>query len=130
MFYIPALNTSIPFYFAPLALLFFLTIVILSEAVVLYLLKWSRFRLALRDSAIVNLASTLLGLLYLQMVPLNIHASNWTIWLIGLMVSIGLESVILWRLREHSFGKALWRCALANLASYLILLAFLLLSVA
>jgi len=103
-------------------------VIILLEAIVLYLLKWSSAGRSLRDSAIVNCVSLLIGIVigviavmtfpYLTFRPL----SDWLPFIFGVpmwVLSVLIEGWLLGRL-EHYEPRRTWTAALViNIVSYL-----------
>jgi hypothetical protein len=115
--------------------------IVLIEALVLWRLKWGSFGRSLGDSAIVNLASTLVGLVLFvlfvqtafqcQRVPAGdgqhtINSCGWLVSpLVGLVVlwalSVAIEGGVLLLLKRHA-PRQTWIAALAgNAVSYLLL---------
>jgi hypothetical protein len=115
--------------------------IVLIEALVLWRLRWGSFGRSLGDSAIVNLASTLVGLvlfaLFVQTtfqcvrVPADdgqhtINSCGWLVSpLVGLVVlwalSVAIEGGVLLLLKRHA-RRQTWIAALAsNAVSYLLL---------
>jgi len=112
----PSMLISLGFTIAALIIMFFLIVII--ETTVLQLMRWGKFRGCLKASFWMNLGSTLVGFLFLAMVP--------RFGLLGLffgwLVSVCIEVVVLMRLkpgqRRHNWLVSL----ISNLVSYLILL--------
>jgi len=112
----PSKLISLGFTIAALIIMFFLIVII--ETTVLQLMRWGKFRGCLKASFWMNLGSTLVGFLFLAMVP--------RFGLLGLffgwLVSVCIEVVVLMRLkpgqRRHNWLVSL----ISNLVSYLILL--------
>jgi hypothetical protein len=123
-----------------LGLVVFLPIVLV-ESLVLWRLSWGSFRRSLGDSAIVNLASTLVGLvlfaLFVQTafqcvrVPAGdgqhtVNSCGWVVPpLLGLValwaLSVAIEGGVLLLLKRHA-PRQTWIAALAvNAVSYLLL---------
>jgi len=112
----PSLLISFGFTIVALIIMFFLIVII--ETAVLQLMRWGKFRASLKTSFWMNLGSTLVGFLFLAMVP--------QFGLLGLVfgwfASVLIEALVLMRFkpgeRRHNWLVSL----IANLASYMILL--------
>ena len=124
--------------FPPLGLLF-LILVIVIEAGILKLRRWGTLSVSLKDAAIANLISTVLGVVPgvvlllaafdCEMLPVGNHFEKhcgWTfspLLILALMcgLSVLVEGGVLIRLR-HRPARETWRTlAIANLASYVLL---------
>jgi hypothetical protein len=125
---------------APVFLLFGLVagliafvLIVVIEAIVLWLLKWGTFGRALRDSAVVNFASLLLGfvviLLGVTFFPslMLYPASNWLPFIFGpltWLLSVLVEGWLL-GVRQHYAPRRTWTAAVViNLVSYFLLGGF------
>ena len=121
-------------------------VVILIEALVLYKLGWvanlttpsvditqttvsvhrpsKQFLNCLRDSFLANFASTVIGW-FLAQYLLFLYFWSISFWVAAFIITIAVETLILWALRRKSVGRS-WVAALAmNAASYFILIVFL-----
>jgi hypothetical protein len=101
-----------------LALLIIFVLIVFIETVVLQVMQWGGFKSSLKASFLMNLISTLFGLAALFLV------TRWPIP--GLLISWGLsiliEGLVLMKL-DRTREKSVWRIsAVANLASYLLLI--------
>jgi hypothetical protein len=104
--------------FTIVALIIMFCLIVIVESAVLQLMRWGAFRRSLSGSFWMNLASTLIGFIFLALVP--------TLGLLGLLIawaaSVGIEAVVLMRIkpgeRRHNWIVSL----VANLVSYLVLL--------
>lgn len=106
-----------------LTLVFFVVAVFL-EAIVLRSLAWGSFRRSLLDSFLVNLTTTVLGVLIGGLIWLVFvyDVPEMIVWLIGsYVISVGIEGIILWAMRRGPLRRALLVALIANLASYWIL---------
>lgn len=94
-------------------------LIFLVEAVALQLLRWGDFKQSAKASVKMNLASALVGLLFLWLVP----ALGW----LGIVIAWALSALIEWLvLRGLQPGEDrlnLMAALAANLASYLLLIA-------
>ena len=93
-------------------------LIVLVETVALQLLRWGDFRSSLKASILMNLASTLLGLVLLWLVP----ALGFLGIVIAWALSVLIEWLVLMRLHRGENRRNLILAALANLASYLLLI--------
>lgn len=128
------------YWFGIVAGLLVLAAIIVIEAVVLRLFGWSLFKQAVRDAAIVNLATTVIGVVLIVLVqprsagydperggrlydpPLVDPTLG---FVLSLILSIIIEGAILLRWQRQPARK-IWTAALVmNLASYLLLGLFL-----
>jgi hypothetical protein len=117
-----------------------LVIVTVTEAIILWRLKWGDFKRSLRDAGIANIASTLLGAAFsviwfstsfqCPMIPVGGHYEKHCAWTISPLValvimwalSVILEGAILLRRKQQPAQRA-WRASLiANTVSYVVLL--------
>jgi|RhiMetdeSRZDD1v2_1073273.scaffolds.fasta_scaffold235676_2 hypothetical protein len=115
--------------------------IVLIESLVLWRLKWGSFRRSLVDSTIINIASTLCGLVLFVMFTLTafqcvrvpagdgLHTVNSCDWLvsplIGLAVlwalTVAIEGGVLLLLKRHA-RRQTWIAALvSNAASYVLI---------
>jgi hypothetical protein len=93
-------------------------LIVLVETVALQLLRWGDFKASLKASALMNLASTLLGLLFLWLVPVLGFVGIFIAWALSVLI----EWLVLMRLRRGEKRQNLIVAAVANLASYLLLI--------
>lgn len=100
--------------------LVFLVILLITlvEAVTLTLQKWAAFVLCLAAAFIANLVSTLVTVILLSLVD----QVNFIHLFIGFCISIFLDSLILFAYKRQPTWRTIKNVALANLASYLILI--------
>jgi hypothetical protein len=124
--------------FPPLGLLF-LILVIAIEAGILRLRRWGSFGASLKDAAIANLISTVLGVVpgvalllaafQCPMIPVGDHFEKRCSWafppliILALMwgLSVIIEGGVLIRLR-HRPAREVWRTlTIANVVSYVLL---------
>ncbi len=107
-------------------------LIILSETIVLWLLKWGPFSRSLFDAVIANVASTIAGGAFLFLVAgiqfwlglpnsqpsAFIEIFGW-LFLVPWLLSVVIEGGVLWLLQRHPARKT-WKAALAmNTASYI-----------
>ena len=93
-------------------------LIVLVETVALQLLRWGDFRSSLKASILMNLASTLLGLVLLWLVP----ALGFLGIVIAWALSVLIEWLVLMRLHRGENRRNLILAAVANLASYVLLI--------
>jgi hypothetical protein len=93
-------------------------LIALVETVALQLLRWGDFKRCLKASVMMNLASTVLGLLFLWLVP----ALGWLGISIAWALSVLIEWLVLMRLQPGERRLNLMAAVVANLASYLLLI--------
>lgn len=93
-------------------------LILLVETIALQLLRWGDFKSSLKASFWMNLASTLIGLLFLWLVP----ALGWLGIFIAWALSVLIEWLVLMRLRRGENRRNLILATIANLASYLLLI--------
>jgi hypothetical protein len=93
-------------------------LITLVETVALQLLGWGDFKSCLKASVLMNLASTVLGLLFLWLVP----ALGWLGIFIAWALSALIEWLVLLRLQPGEKRLNLMSALIANLASYLLLI--------
>jgi hypothetical protein len=102
-----------------IAFVIVLTIIIaLIEMVVLQLLKWGNTRQAMIASITVNIASSIVGVILLILVP------EPEVWELGIAwaLTVVLESLILMKLRRGAKRQNVIAALVMNLASYSILI--------
>ena len=109
--------------FLALALVLLIALV---EALVLWGFDWGTFFRSWRDAFWANLASTLAG------IPLGLVMQEtmltWWGLAISALLSVAIESVVLWLLKRDIAPKRLLLiCGAANAASYFLIVVFLLL---
>lgn len=103
--------------FGLVAFLVFSTIVLVLEAVVLWLLKWDAFGRSLLSSFLMNLASTIVGVLAVGSL-LSGWINNFLAFVLALLLSILIEGGVL-MLMKRGTRRENWRAAVvANIASY------------
>ena len=107
------------------AFLIFSTIVLILEAVVLWLLKWGTFNRSLLSSFLMNLASTIVGILAVGSL-LSGLINNFLAFVLALLLSILIEGGVL-MLMKRGARRENWRAAVvANVTSYALFGLFLL----
>ena len=90
------------------------------EAVVLLLLKWGSFWRCVRDSLIVNFATTLLGIVLALLFPWY-DAPSVGFFVLAWLLSVAVEGGLLFLLRRRP-ARQTWIAALSiNTASYVLL---------
>jgi hypothetical protein len=115
--------------------------IVLIESLILWRLRWGSFRRSLVDSAMINIASTLCGLVFFVMFTLTlfqcvrvpagdgIHSVNSCGWLVSPLIglvalwalTVAIEGGVLLLLKRHA-RRQTWIAALAsNTASYVLL---------
>lgn len=94
-------------------------LIFLVEAVALQLLRWGDFKQSAKASVKMNLASALVGLLFLWLVP----ALGWLGIVIAWALSVLIEWLVLRGLQPGEDRLNLMAALAANLASYLLLIA-------
>ena len=113
--------------FGLIAFLVFSAIVFVIEAVVLWLLKWGTFGRSLLSSFLMNLASTIVGILAIGLSVTGL-SNNFLGFVIALLLSVLIEGGVL-MLMKRGATRENWRAAsIANVVSYALLGIFLLLS--
>jgi hypothetical protein len=118
---IPSPDTGAPALFLGLGLILFILVVLLIvviESTVLQLLRWGELRNSLKGAFWMNLASSLVGLVFLIMVP---GFGRWPL-LIGWALSVVIEALVLMRLKPQAVRQNWLASVVANLASYLLLI--------
>ena len=93
-------------------------LIVLVETVALQLLRWGDFKSSLKASVLMNLASTLLGLVLLWLVP----ALGFLGIAIAWALSVLIEWLVLMRLKRGENQRNLILATVANLASYVLLI--------
>jgi uncharacterized membrane protein YhaH (DUF805 family) len=93
-------------------------LIVLVETVALQLLRWGDFKSSLKAAVLMNLASTLLGLVLLWLVP----ALGFLGIAIAWALSVLIEWLVLMRLQRGENRRNLILATVANLASYLLLI--------
>ena len=101
-----------------LVFIIFLFLIVLVEMVVLQLLHWGNTRQAMRASLTMNIPSSVVGILLLLLFP---HP-NLRNLLIAWFFLVVIEGVVLTRIRPQNTRYNWLVVALANLASYVILI--------
>lgn len=102
-------------------------IIILIEAAVLKLLKWGTFGRSLLAVSVANIATTLIGLIwlainYLGSLALQIGVSGWLGLVVAFILSFLVEAGIL-MLFKRGAARENWVASLvANIASYLLVI--------
>jgi ABC-type microcin C transport system permease subunit YejE len=94
------------------------TLILLVETVVLQLMRWGAFRQSVIAALAMNLASILIGIILLALVP----QFGFYSLLIALILSTLVEGAVLTQLKRDALGYNFLVALAANLASYLILL--------
>jgi hypothetical protein len=93
-------------------------LIVLVETVALQLLRWGDFKRSAKASILMNLASTVLGLLFLWLVP--------ALGFLGILIAWALSALIEWlvlrRLQPGEDRLNLIAALVANLASYMLLI--------
>ena len=93
-------------------------LILLVETVALQLSHWGDFRSSLKASFLMNLASTVVGLLFLWLVPALGFLSIFIAWALSVLI----ETLVLMRLRRGENRLNLITALIANLASYILLI--------
>lgn len=93
-------------------------LIVLVETVALQLLRWGDFKRSLKASFWMNLASTVVGLFFLWLVPALGLVSILIAWALSALI----EWVVLVRLQRNESRLNLMVAVVANLASYLLLI--------
>jgi hypothetical protein len=113
--------------FGLVAFLLFSGIVFGIEAVVLWLLKWGTFGRSLLASFLMNLASTIVGVVVIGVLATSL-LNNFLTFVLALLLSILIEGGVLMLVKRDATHEN-WRAAsIANVISYALLGIFLLLS--
>jgi hypothetical protein len=93
-------------------------VIALLEAAVLTAARWAGFGRSLVDALLVNLVSTLLGVVFYLM-PVGSSWPDLTVFGLYFGLSVLVEGgVLLVRRREHGAGRTWLLAALANVVSY------------
>lgn len=120
-YYRPGLGAGMNAGFILLTALIFIILIFLIalvEMVVLQLLHWGNTRQSMRASLAINIPSSLVGIVLLLLFP---HPNLWRL-AVAWFILVAVEGAILSRLRPQ-FPRYNWLVvALANLASYIILI--------
>lgn len=101
-----------------LAVLILVSLITLVEAVALQLLRWGNTRQALRASLAMNLPSSAVGLILLWLFP----QPDLRHLLIAWPLLVIIEAGVLTRIRPQTLRYDWLAAAIANLASYLLLI--------
>ena len=117
--YLPGLTLPLMGEYGPLGLVAFLAILLLLETLVLVLIKWAGFGRALLAALVMNLVSTIIGVI------LDFALWDWQIWwviLIAFAVSVMVEGGVLMLMKRTAPRQNFIAAVAANLASYLIMI--------
>ena len=107
------------------AFLVFSAIVFVLEAVVLWLLKWDAFGRSLLSSFLMNLASTIFGILLIGLSLIGL-LNDFLGFVIAFVLSVLIEGGVLMLMKRNATREN-WRVAIiANVISYSLLGIFLL----
>ena len=99
--------------------------VMLVETLVLWLLNWDSFTRSLRDSALANLVTTLLGFLPILFMPPWLYDMGLPLGMFVLCgLSILVEVIVLYIISTKSFGETLRTSCMMNICSYIPLYFF------
>lgn len=110
--------------FGLIAFLIFSGIVFVLEALVLWLLKWGTFGRSLLSSFLMNLASTIGGIVALGLSVSGLF-NNFLGFAVALLLSILIEGGVLMLMKRNA-ARENWRAAsIANIVSYGLLGIFL-----
>jgi hypothetical protein len=93
-------------------------LIFLVETVALQLLRWGDFKRSAKASVLMNLASALVGLLFLWLVPALGYLGIFIAWALSVLI----EWLVLRRLQPGEDRLNLMAALIANLASYIILI--------
>jgi hypothetical protein len=93
-------------------------LIVLVETVALQLLGWGDFKSSVKAAVLMNLASTLLGLAFLWLVPVLGFLGIVIAWALSVLI----EWLVLMRLNRSENRRNLIIAAVANLASYALLI--------
>jgi hypothetical protein len=103
-------------------------IVLFVEGIVLWLLQWGSFLRSLRDSAIINLITSVMGLIPTIIIPpwLNILYETGTALSLSVLcgLSVIVEGFLLYILGKKLFRKVVITSSIINLCSYILLYLF------
>lgn len=106
------------------AFLVFSVIVFVLEAVLLWLLKWDTFGRSLLSSFLMNLTSTILGILLIGLLLTGL-LNGFLSFVIAFGLSILIEGIVLMMIKPDA-ARENWRVAMiANVTSYILLGIFL-----
>ncbi|MBE0408837.1 MAG: hypothetical protein IBX69_03805 [Anaerolineales bacterium] len=117
--YLPGLILPLLNVYGLFGLFAFLVVLLLLETLVLVLVKWAGFGRALLASLLMNLISTILGVI------LDLTLWDWQLWwviLIAFAASVIVEGGVLMLMKQTTFRLNIIAAVAANLASYLILI--------
>ena len=103
-------------YISTLLIVFIL--ILLIETVVLQIMRWGTFRRSIIAALAMNLASIIIGIILLVLVP----QFGFYSLLIALILSTLVEGGVLAKLKRDALGYNFLVALAANLASYLVLL--------
>jgi len=93
-------------------------LIALVETVALQLLRWGDFKRSLKASVLMNLASTVVGLFFLWLVPALGFLGILSAWALSVLI----EWLVLMRLQPGEKRLNLMAALIANLASYVLLI--------
>lgn len=100
-------------------------VVLFVEGIVLWLLQWGTFSRSLRDSAVVNLITSILGLFPTIIIPTWLDFFNEIGTAPGMLILCGLsviiEGVLLYLLGKKSFKDVMVTSSIINVCSYVLL---------
>jgi uncharacterized membrane protein YvlD (DUF360 family) len=100
-------------------------VVMLVEAVALWVLHWDSFTRSLRDSSIANLITTFLGFLPILFMPPWLYDMGFPLGIFVLCtLSILIEGVVLYIISKNSFGKTFRTSSMINICSYVLIYFF------
>lgn len=109
------------------AFLVFSAIVFGIEALILWLLKWGTFGRSLLASFLMNLASTIVGVLVIVLLATSL-LNNFLTFIVALLLSILIEGGVLMLVKRDATRENWQVAGIANIVSYALLGIFLLLS--
>jgi hypothetical protein len=101
-----------------LSIAILISLITLVEMVALQLLRWGNTRQSMRASLMMNLTSSVVGILLLVLFPHPNLRNLWIAWFILVII----EGGVLTRLRPQTPRYNWFIAAVANLASYIILI--------
>lgn len=116
-----AFQEAAPGLLVGLGIVLFILIVLLItviESTVLQLMRWGDFRQSLRGAFWMNAASSLVVLANLLLIP----RFGRVMILIGWALTVSIEAFVMRHFQPELGGRNWWIAAVANLASYLILI--------
>lgn len=111
-------STVVFFILTFLAVVILIMLIALVEMVALQLLRWGNTRQSIQASLMMNLSSSVAWLLMLVL----FSQPNIWILLVAWLIMVAIEGGVLTRLRPGTPGYNWFVAAMANLASYLILI--------